>query len=143
MYLPATPMRLIEAVGQELSELPKMVSADVISGIANMGVILIIMLLVTPFCTMMMLFGAITLGQLFTKYRALMAIVCYIGTGIVNGIIAFVIQIPVNMSMMTARYDPMKYYYNTYIISIILSLCMGVLFYFLSHMILTKKFDIE
>lgn len=142
MYLPATPaeitQELMRLFMQAWEEAQRVMGMDMVHFIITLA----LMVLVSPFSTMIMLFGSITLGQLFTKYRALMAIVCYIGVCIINMIVSSIVQMPLSMSYLIND-DPMGYYMRTYDFSIVLSLLMSALLYFIAHMVLTKKFDIE
>ncbi len=48
---------------------------------------LVISLAVGPFIAIVTLFGAISLGQLFSKHRVLMAVLCYIGILVADGMV--------------------------------------------------------
>ncbi len=102
-------------------------------------VILILSAIASPFVSVTIMFGAVTVGQLFNRARALMAILCYLGVCMVNGIIASVVQSLVAFSawgsgaMMNA---------STYS-SLAVQLAAAVLLYFASYQIITKRLNME
>lgn len=102
-------------------------------------VILIIDVVIGPFVTVGILFGAITLGQLFNRARVLMAILCYLGVGIVNNLLASVVQSVAAFS--TRGYGTMMDIstYSTMIVQLI----AAVLLYFASYQIITKRLNME
>lgn len=101
--------------------------------------ILIINSVIGPFVTVGILFGSITLGQIFKKARVLMAILCYVGVGIVNNLISSVVQSVATFS--TWGYDIMMYI-STYS-TLIVQLIAAVLLYFASYQIITKRLNME
>lgn len=101
--------------------------------------IMIINGVIGPFITVGILFGSITLGQLFKKARVLMAILCYVGVGIVNNLISSVVQSVATFS--TRGYDIMMYI-STYS-TLIVQLIAAVLLYFASYQIITKRLNME
>lgn len=133
-----------------VSEMPPELTGD----LTHMTISCIIMLILSPLSSIIVLYGSITLGQLFTKHRGLMAIVCYILVCIVNSILGTVIAMPMSLRYMVeaGRYQDgsiagasylLRFYASSYDASIILALIMGAGLYTASYLILTKKFDIE
>lgn len=106
---------------------------------------LILMFLVTPFSAMMILFGALSIGQLASKYRAVMGILAYFGVCMVNSIISYIIQMVTmfgnsfSAAMTNTEMNPMAVYDGTLVTSIL----MMVGFYFVSHAIISKKLNLE
>lgn len=103
--------------------------------------------LISPFCTVTILFGAISIGQLFTKHRVLMAIVSYVGILIINSMISSMVQSFVSVSQMT-RYitdDAVAggYMNMTMWLSALLSLIEAALLYFVSYQVTSKKLNME
>lgn len=95
--------------------------------------------LIGPFVTMTILFGAITVGQLFTKVRVLMAIVCYVGIIMINGLISSLVQ-----SIVSFKTSSIDAYVNIQISSSsIVSLIVAVILYVISYQIVTKKLNME
>lgn len=114
--------------------------------IVRVGLSAILVILITPFSTMLVLFGSITIGQLSRKYKALMGILAYFGTMFVNMVISYIVQFVLSFkeilfhlgnssspSNMAANYDG----------TLVVSLIMGVSMYFISHYILTKKLNMD
>ena len=107
---------------------------------------LLISSLISPFCTMINIFGAISIGQLFSKHRVLMAIVSYIGIAIINGIVSSLIrsiisvgQIDIMMSDAAAG----RYAVITVLSALALSVVEAVILYFVSHYVISKKLNME
>ena len=103
--------------------------------------------LISPFCSMIILFGAISMGQLFTKHRVLMAIVCYVGILIVANIISSTMQSIFSVSQM-ARYTSSNVLAGNYMnvtmwFSAILSIVEAVILYFVSYYVTSRKLNME
>lgn len=102
-------------------------------------VLLILSAVVGPFVSAAILFGSITVGQIFSRARALMAILCYLGVGMANSLIATVVQSAAGY--MAASYDVwMNVSMNA---SLIVQVIAAVLLYFASYHIITKKLNME
>ncbi|MDE7251971.1 MAG: hypothetical protein K2O32_03390 [Acetatifactor sp.] len=101
--------------------------------------------LITPFSTMLMIFGALTIGQLSGKYKALMGILAYFGVMIVNMILSNIMQFIFSFgSIFTARVvEGSTGVAGAYDSAIIVGLIMGGGMYFISHYILTKRLNME
>ncbi|MCM1064749.1 MAG: hypothetical protein NC420_09835 [Eubacterium sp.] len=103
--------------------------------------------LISPFCTMIILFGAISMGQLFTKHRVLMAIVSYVGIMIVANIISSVIRSFFSVNrMMSYTFDNAmagSYVNTTMWISVVLSIMEAVILYFVSYYVTSRKLNME
>lgn len=100
-------------------------------------VVLLFSALIGPFASVAILFGSITLGQIFSKARVLMAILCYVGVGVVNSLVSSVVQ------SLTA-FSSLKLTFNiSFNSSIIVQLIAAVLLYFAAYQILTKKLNLE
>jgi len=106
---------------------------------------MIVMFLISPFSTMMTLFGALSIGQLASKYRAVMGILVYFGVCMVQSVISYIIQIVTMFSnsfgaaMTNTTMNPVAVYDGT----IITSALMLVGFYFISRAIISKKLNLE
>lgn len=108
---------------------------------------LLLVSLISPFCSMTILFGAISMGQLFSKHRVLMAIVSYVGIMIVANIISSTIQSIFSVSQMS-RYANDNALVGGYVnvtmwISTILSVAEAVGLYFVSYYVTSKKLNME
>lgn len=107
-------------------------------------VFILLSLLIGPFIAMATVYGAISLGQLFTRHRVLMAIVSYIGIGILNGILGTVVQsvIDTNDVIQTST-DLGSYIDVNMITSFGLNLIIAVALYMASWLVMTKKLNME
>lgn len=109
------------------------------------GIYFIVSILISPFITIIILFGAISMGQLFTKHRVLMAIVSYIGVMIINGILSSIIE-----GIFTAAYvdgnsaRALGGYFNTNLIcSAVINIVIAVVMYLVSWYVSAKKLNME
>ena len=102
-------------------------------------VILILSTVVGPFMSVTIMFGAITVGQLFAKARVLMAILCYLGVCMANGLISSVVQSVLAFSSMGYG-TLMDISTNS---SLFVQVIAAVLLYFASYHIITKKLNME
>lgn len=98
------------------------------------------MSLVTPFTSVCTLFGAISIGQLFSKHRVLMAVLCYIGIIFAENMIGAVVQSMAAMSLVSGYGGYMGMRMNS---SFVISLVTAVILYFVSWYINEKKLNLE
>ncbi|MCM1112455.1 MAG: hypothetical protein NC399_04310 [Muribaculum sp.] len=114
--------------------------------IIHTGLSFILAVLIAPFSSMLVLFGALTIGQLSRKYKALMGILAYFGAMAVNMVVNYIVQFilafreilfhldnPTGMNDLASNYDG----------TLIVSLIMGVGMYLIAHHILTKKLNMD
>lgn len=112
---------------------------------AHLIISVILAVLISPFSAMLMVFGALTIGQLSGKYKALMGILAYFGVMIVNMILSNIMQFifsygSIFMARVVKRSASVAGAYDS---AIIVGLIMGVSMYFISHHILTKRLNME
>lgn len=106
-------------------------------------------LLIMPFATMMILYGSLTIGQLFRKYRAVMGILVYFGITFLSGIFGSVAsQIVTTMQMlasdMAEDYTAVFMYgFGGYYIQFFVTVGVAVGLFFVSNHILQKKLNLE
>lgn len=110
-------------------------------------VFIILSTIISPFCTIIILFGAISIGQLFTKHRVLMAIVSYIGITILSMIIGSVVQSVTSVNafndMMNELTAVNRYMNVTSVSGIIQSVVIAAVLYIVSYLIINKKLNME
>jgi len=113
--------------------------------VVHMIVSVLLMLILTPVSGMMMLFGAITIGQLASKYRALVGILVYFGISVVSSIVAYIISFILNIGSfaVASATDGIPSMTASYDAAVITYLIMAVILYFVSHNILNKKLNME
>ncbi len=110
-------------------------------------VVMIISILIGPFCTVIILFGAISIGQLFTKHRVLMAIVSYVGITVLSMIISSVVQSVTSMNAITEMMSDTvaldSYMNATTLSGMIQSVLLAVILYIVSYLVINKKLNME
>lgn len=109
--------------------------------------LVLVMSVITPFTSIIILFGAISIGQLFTKHRVLMAIVSYIGILIINSLIGSAAQSMISVRQMmvkTTENALVGHYLNfSMLFTMALSVIMAVLLYIVSYYVTSKKLNME
>lgn len=141
------PLGGFDGIRRFLAMMPDMLDsvpwADVIHGI----IYVLAAMLITPFSTMIMLFGSLTVGQLFNRFRAFMGILVYIGVTFVNSILANIIRLPFALLAAIAGEESALgrffLFFGSYDMVIIVALGVAVAFYFISQHILKKKLNLE
>ena len=109
-------------------------------------VITIIMFgLLTPFTTMIQIFGALTIGQLAKKYKLMVGIFTYIGLIVLNYIVTMVME---SIIMITTMFSSdgtvgLGYMNTTYIAGGIYTIVVSVVLVFVSHWIIKKKLNLN
>lgn len=110
-------------------------------------VLMLVTFLLTPFLSMIILFGAISIGQLFTKHRVLMAIVCYGGIMILSMVVSSVVQSVTSMhslnSMMQETIALNNYLNASMLSGAIQNIVMAAILYFASYLVISKKLNLE
>ena len=90
------------------------------------------------------IFGAISLGQLFSKHRVLMAILCYVGIVIGAGLFSSIMRTVVMSGSFWYSVDQVFGYFFTLLDStLVLNILSLVGFYLLSYYITSKKLNME
>ncbi|MBQ4536473.1 MAG: hypothetical protein II994_02505 [Lachnospiraceae bacterium] len=137
------------AVLEEL-DFVSMTSAE-LGVMVHMGLVYVAILIMGPISSISMIFGAMTIGQLVNKHKAIMGIACYFGLTFVNQILATLCQI-VGMvgqvgTMAIAEEDVIVNMHSqiffSYDLQIIMMLLLSIALYFLSHFIISKKLNLN
>lgn len=138
-----TDVNMWEAIGLAMKELWLELERSGMTGsVAHFVISMILAVLVTPFGGIMVLYGAISMGQLFSKHRVMMSIFCYIGVVIVNYIISMFVQMPA--TIYTSMTENILLMYSlTYDAAILLNVGMGAVMYFIAHHVITKRLNME
>ena len=97
---------------------------------------------------MMILFGAITIGQLSAKHKVMMSIVSYFAITIVVQIISSLVMIPITFYTTQQMIQEVNVTLSatttpTYTISILINLITAIILYFLSNYIINRKLNLE
>ena len=108
-------------------------------------IIMILSVLISPFASVVLLFGALTIGQLSGKHKLMMGILTYIGLAVVSYLLNSLVQaiITFGYAMSPADDVSMGYMTSSYDASLIVSCVTGVVLYFVSHYIISKKLNLE
>lgn len=108
---------------------------------------MIVSMIITSFTGLMTVFGAISLGQLFTKHRVLMAIVFYIGVQLLGGIVSSIVQGIAAGTLAASSRDSLAVVGSYYNVSMITSLVVDVVFaallYLAAYLINTRRLNLE
>ena len=99
------------------------------------------------------LYGSLTLGQLVKKHRGLMGFVFYIGSMFVIWILALIGNIPfaIRQAKSYANYTPtddmeisvVAMNFSQTLVTLVVSIVVGVVFYFIAHYINERKLNLE
>lgn len=114
----------------------------------NHYILYLLMMLTGAFASIVMVFGAITIGQLSAKHKVMMSIVSYFAISIVSQLLSSILSIPFTMSN-TLRMinDPGSVvrinYTSTYMLTMAVNIALSVILYFLSNYIITRKLNLD
>lgn len=106
-------------------------------------IVLMLTLLLSPFSSAMMMFGALTIGQLSRKHKVLMGIVAYVGLMMVNYILSLIGQLCTATFYSNSYSAYGNYMLLQYDLSLLQSVVFGVVLYFVSHYIISRKLNLE
>lgn len=109
------------------------------------GITMFFLTIIGPFSSIIILFGAISLGQLFTKHRGMMAIVSYLVIMVLTMVISSLIQSATSVNLIADMSDfAMGRYVNISTLSGMLqSLVTAALLYMASYLVISKKLNME
>lgn len=131
----------------ELREILALAEAEMGMNFLGYFIYMIVSLILGAFTSVMTLFGAISMGQLFTKHRVLMAIASYIAVSVFKGIFSSVIEGIVTNIYTNSRSQSFKIvgsYINTnMIIGFVLSVVFAGLLYLVSWLVNTRRLNME
>jgi hypothetical protein len=139
---------LLKEISEMLSEMRYSLDAQTQLGMIHAFASLGLIMLITPFSTMLVLFGSITIGQLSRKYKALMGILAYFGAMFVNMILTYILQLVFTFGKLLTTSVAGTSASSTnvagsYDSTLLVSLIMGAAMYFISHYILTRKLNMD
>ncbi|MCM1569201.1 MAG: hypothetical protein NC081_07115 [Roseburia sp.] len=107
---------------------------------------MILTLVIGPFMGMSVLFGAITIGQLSGKHKGMMGIVAYFVLAFVNSLLSMLVSVMITFGSVAMRTVVSEEYYtynSTYDASLITSVVMGVVMFFVAQYILKNKLNMD
>lgn len=130
---------------QEFSKMIRVLERELDFELSFRLIIGIVSMVIGPFITLTILFGAISLGQLFTKHRVLMAIVCYIGVQMVSGLLGSLIEV-IAAAVYATEYGGRTFgvymdvnSFSSHAVELILAIVL----YLASYLVATKKLNLE
>jgi len=128
--------RIFSALGEMLGVLQEELGLNV----GRQAVMMIVMLFFSPFFTVTILFGAVSMGQLFSKFRVLMAIVCYIALMVVQSLIGSLFQ---NLVLL-AGFSNFGHFFNAALdCQTIVSLLLAAAMYAVSWFVASRRLNME
>ncbi len=135
------------AYQEELAEIVEMMELMLGMKFGSYFTFLIVSTVISSFTGIMILFGVISLGQLFTRHRVLMAIVFYIGVQIAGGIVSSIVQgIVAAVLADTAINSPAivgNYYNASMITNLVVDVVFAALLYMASYLVNTRRLNME
>lgn len=139
-----TLKEFLEQIGNGFGMLRELLEEEFGLNFLVYKIMLLVVTLIGPFVSMTTIFGAISMGQLFTKHRVMMAIVSYIGISVLNGILGSIVDSIAGSAIFRAGNADFGAYFDVSMWQgIIVNLLIGVAMYFVSHFVTTKKLNME
>ncbi|MCM1026811.1 MAG: hypothetical protein NC432_10260 [Roseburia sp.] len=135
-------------VFKEVGEIFRMMEVELDLELGARMVFGIAGLVISPFLSLITIFGAISLGQLFTRHRVLMAIVCYIGVQMAGGLLQTVLEV----IFAPAAYRGIEFDLGRNILGYVdanslisygVEVLLAVGMYLASYLVTTKKLNLE
>lgn len=129
------------------SEIFEIISDDMGFEVVHYTISFILTVIISPFSSIASLFGALTIGQLSRKHKAMMGIITYFGILFATSILSSIVQSIGTVSAYVIddyRIGSSNFtLFLTRDIQIIIPLLTGVGLYFLSHYIIDRKLNLE
>ena len=106
------------------------------------------MLLFGSFTSIISLYGAVTLGQLFAKHRVMMSIVSYFAISMVTQTVTSLVTMPFTIASTRRMFEHPGAAASmptvpTSLIGLAVSIGVAVMLYFVSNYIITRKLNLE
>ncbi len=138
---------IMEVVEENWDIIVESLKQDLGVNLVQWTVMMVITFLLAPFWGVIILFGAISIGQLFTRHRVLMAIVCYGGIMILSMVVSSVVQSATSMQSlrnMTEETVALNNYMNASVLSgAIQNVVMAAILYLASYLVTSKRLNME
>lgn len=128
----------------ELKE--ELVSQGLVAHAVHFVLAAVITVFVTPFGTLLTIFGGLSIGQLSRKHKLLLGILTTVGLFFLHSVLSQILRVMFNFAAMMARKPTdtaALFYIGTLDAGILTSLIMGSLMYFVTYQILSKKLNLE
>lgn len=108
-------------------------------------IVMLALILLGSISSIVILFGAITLGQLFAKHKVLMSVVCYFGISMVIEVVVSFISLPMafHSAMKSVEQGEAPDMVPIYVVSLLVTAIVSVGLYFMSNYIIRKKLNLD
>lgn len=142
LFVPSgyTLSSLWSELGMSVGEIVRLLGEELDFDIIRWLVVLLITSLISPFTTVTILFGAISMGQLFGKHRVLAAILCYIGIIVATSIVSAIIRSIVSVSYLSNFGSYMSAAMDS---SFLINLCLAIGLYFVSWHVTSNRLNMQ
>ena len=127
-------------LGLNFGELLELIGEEMDFNVIRWLVTLVVTTILSPFATVTILFGAISMGQLFSKHRVLAAILSYIGIMVAVSVLSSVFRSILMFSRITSAGS---YLNNSLDSSIIINLLLAVGLYFVSWHVTSNRLNMQ
>ncbi|MCQ2539831.1 MAG: hypothetical protein MJ114_05215 [Acetatifactor sp.] len=139
---------VIRELSTGIAEIAAELKNDYGVNLTQYGILFLVTMIIGPFTSMMIVFGSISLGQLFPKVRILMAFVIYFGLAIVMGIIRSAFSGVLNTYSMVAASNGIETlirstFGNQMYVTMAEQLIVAALLYFASWWVCSRKLNLE
>lgn len=136
-------MNVWNAMQKLLDEFVVMYETELGMDMVHYAVTMILTVIIGAFSGIMTIYGALTIGQLSRKHKAMMGILTFFGFGLVYMIIGMVVSMVSMASAITQGTNGEVSMNAPYDGSLIISIITGVALYFLSCFIIKKKLNLD
>lgn len=141
-------MNIFEELAANWDDIIRAIESVLGIGIVGESLLYLLQIIIGAFCSMTILFGAITIGQLSSKHKVMMSIISYFAITVALQIITSLVMIPITFYTTQQMIEEVNVTLSmtttpTYTISILINLITAIVLYFLSNYIITKKLNME
>ena len=102
---------------------------------------MILLMIITPFTGIMTMFGAFTVGQTSSKHKVMMGILCYVGLFFITNILKGMVQMLIAIALQDTDGNTFLVVQNDAML--IVSLIIGIVMYFVSHLIISRHLNLD
>ena len=108
----------------------------------------LLQIIVGSFCSALIMFGAITIGQLSSKHKVMMSIISYFAITIGIQVISSILMVPITFYTTQQMIEATDVTLSmtttpTYVLSLLINIIVALILYFISNYIITKKLNLD
>lgn len=144
----AQGLNIFEEVAASWGEIAQAIETMLGGSLLKEVVFYVLQIIVGTFSSVLILFGAVTVGQLSSKHKVMMAILSYFGITIVIQVVSSLVMVPITFRTTQTMIEEANVTFSmatmpTLVVATVLNLVVALVMYVLSNWIITRKLNLD